>query len=173
MEVSSDLYDVHEANDPPSWEHHQPHCLEDVEKVERLQRKIKYYFMNPCEKFHARGRKPWKLILQIIKMAIITIQVHSNLTHDLKQLRSHFFYIVIYCPYKAGLFLLLQLVLFGLSNQMVVTFKEENLMTFKHLFLKNYADGGMDTYTVYRQADVYDHIEYIIQQVTKSYEKKL
>ena len=48
---------------------------------------------------------------------------------------------------------------------MVVTFKEENLMTFKHLFLKDYVDGGMDTYAVYRQEDVYDHIDYIIRQV--------
>lgn len=62
-----------------------------------------------------------------------------------------------------------QLVSFGLSNQMVVKFKEENLMTFKHLFLKDYVDGGMDTYAVYRQADVYDHIDYIIGQVTESY----
>lgn len=60
-----------------------------------------------------------------------------------------------------------QLVSFGLSNQMVVTFKEENLMTFKHLFLKDYVDGGMDTYAVYRQADVYDHIDYIMGQVTE------
>ena len=60
-----------------------------------------------------------------------------------------------------------QLVSFGLSNQMVVTFKEENLMTFKHLFLKDYVDGGMDTYAVYRQADVYGHIDYIIRQVTE------
>lgn len=51
---------------------------------------------------------------------------------------------------------------------MVVTFKEENVMTFKHLFLKDYVDGGMDTYAVYRQADVYDHIDYIIGQVTGS-----
>lgn len=42
-------------------------------------------------------------------------------------------------------------------------------MTFKHLFLKDYVDGGMDTYAVYRQADVYDHIDYIIGQVTESY----
>lgn len=49
---------------------------------------------------------------------------------------------------------------------MVVTFKEENLMTFKHLFLKNYVDGVRDTYAVYRQDDVYDHIDYIIEQVT-------
>lgn len=50
---------------------------------------------------------------------------------------------------------------------MVVTFKEENLMAFKHLFLKDYADGGMDSYAVYRQVDVYDHIDYIIKQVIK------
>lgn len=50
---------------------------------------------------------------------------------------------------------------------MVVTFKEENLMAFKHLFLKGYVDGGMDTYAVYRQADVYDHIDYIIREVTE------
>lgn len=40
-------------------------------------------------------------------------------------------------------------------------------MTFKHLFLKDYADGDMDMYAVYRQADVYDHIDYIIEQVTE------
>ncbi|XP_006804056.1 mucolipin-3 isoform X1 [Neolamprologus brichardi] len=130
MEESDDLYDVRETNDPSSWEDQHPQCLQDGAKVQRLRRKIKYYFMNPCEKYHARGRKPWKLILQIIKIAIITIQ----------------------------------LVLFGLSNQMVVTFKDENLMTFKHLFLKDYVDGGIAPYALYRQADVYDHIEYVIQQ---------
>ena len=49
---------------------------------------------------------------------------------------------------------------------MVVTFKEENLMTFKHLFLKGYVDGGMAAYALYRQDDVYDHIDYVLQQVT-------
>lgn len=49
---------------------------------------------------------------------------------------------------------------------MVVKFKEENLMTFKHLFLKDYVDGEMETYALYRQSDVYDHVYYIIKQVT-------
>ncbi|XP_078114596.1 mucolipin-3 isoform X1 [Sander vitreus] len=129
MEESSDLYIVYETNGPAPWADHQHQCLEDLDNVECLRRKIKYYFMNPCEKYHARGRKPWKLVVQIIKIVIITIQLVS----------------------------------FGLSNQMVVTFKEENLMTFKHLFLKDFV-GGMDTYAVYRQADVYDHINYIIEQ---------
>lgn len=56
---------------------------------------------------------------------------------------------------------------FGLSNQMVVKFKEENLMTFKHLFLKDYVDGEMSRYAVYRQDDLYDHVHYIIEQVTE------
>lgn len=50
---------------------------------------------------------------------------------------------------------------------MVVTFKEENLLTFKHLFLKNYADGDAESYAVYRQADVYDYISYAINQVNE------
>ncbi|KAF7662164.1 hypothetical protein LDENG_00244870 [Lucifuga dentata] len=129
MEESSDFYSVHETNGSPPWEDHHQQCLEE-KHVENLRRKIKYYFMNPCEKYHARGRKPWKLILQIVKIAIITGQLVS----------------------------------FGLSNQMVVTFKEENLMTFKHLFLKDYVDGSMNTYALYRQADVYDHIDYVIEQ---------
>lgn len=58
-----------------------------------------------------------------------------------------------------------QLVLFGLSNQMVVTFKEENTVSFKHLFLKDYSDGADDTLAVYTQSDVYDHIYYAVEQV--------
>ena len=54
---------------------------------------------------------------------------------------------------------------FGLSNQMVVTFKEENLMAFKHLFLKDYVDQRGVTYALYHQAEVYDHIYYVVNQV--------
>ncbi|KAM6921961.1 mucolipin-3 [Xenentodon cancila] len=125
-----DFVDRYDTTHVSSCGDRQAHHPDDAEEVECLRRKIKFYFMNPCEKFHARGRKPWKLMLQIVKIAIITVQ----------------------------------LVTFGLSNQMVVTFKEENLMTFKHLFLKDYADGGTNNYAVYRQADVYDHIEYIVTQ---------
>ncbi|XP_061438670.1 mucolipin-1 isoform X4 [Rhineura floridana] len=57
-----------------------------------------------------------------------------------------------------------QLILFGLSNQMVVTFKEENTITFKHLFLKDYVDGSENTHAVYTQADVYDHMFYAVDK---------
>ncbi|KAL2086036.1 hypothetical protein ACEWY4_017095 [Coilia grayii] len=86
--------------------------------------------MSPCDKFHAKGRKPFKLGLQLLKIIIVTVQ----------------------------------LVLFGLSNQMVVTFKEENTASFKHLFLKGYTDSSSDPLSVYTQNDVYDRIFYAIQQ---------
>ncbi|MBZ3891692.1 Mucolipin-2 [Sciurus carolinensis] len=97
---------------------------------DQMRRKLKFFFMNPCEKFWARGRKPWKLVIQILKIAMVTIQ----------------------------------LVLFGLSNQMVVTFKEENTIAFKHLFLKGYMDRMDDTYAVYTQSDVYDQIIFAMNQ---------
>lgn len=105
-------------------------ALEDQSDEDHFRRKLKFFFMNPCEKFRARGRKPWKLALQILKIAMVTIQ----------------------------------LVLFGLSNQMVVIFKEENTLAFKHLFLKGYVDKMDDTYAVYTQADVYDHMSFAIEQ---------
>ncbi|XP_059588460.1 mucolipin-1 isoform X2 [Alligator mississippiensis] len=57
-----------------------------------------------------------------------------------------------------------RLILFGLSNQMVVTFKEENTMAFKHLFLKDYVDGVEDTYAVYTQQDLYEHMFYAVEK---------
>ena len=43
---------------------------------EELRRKMKYFFMSPCDKYHAKGRKPYKLLLQILKIVIVTVQVH-------------------------------------------------------------------------------------------------
>ncbi|XP_076849705.1 mucolipin-3 isoform X2 [Brachyhypopomus gauderio] len=102
----------------------------EQQQVEAFRRRLKYFFMNPCEKYRARGRKPWKLMLQIIKIAVITAQLVS----------------------------------FGLSNQMVVTFREENLMAFKHLFLKDYVNHGPSSYAVYTQTEVYTHLSYIVKQ---------
>lgn len=42
---------------------------------DQMRRKLKFFFMNPCEKFWARGRKPWKLSIQILKIVMVTIQV--------------------------------------------------------------------------------------------------
>ncbi|KAJ8404209.1 hypothetical protein AAFF_G00339820 [Aldrovandia affinis] len=100
------------------------------EEEEELRRKLKYFFMSPCDKFHAKGRKPFKLGLQLLKIIIVTVQ----------------------------------LVLFGLSNQMVVTFNEENTASFKNIFLKDYHEGSDDPLAVYTQSDVYSHIRHAIEQ---------
>lgn len=47
-----------------------------------------------------------------------------------------------------------------------MTFKEENTMTFKHLFLKDYDESSDDSFAVYTQNDVYEHIFYSIEQVS-------
>ncbi|XP_063740085.1 mucolipin-1-like isoform X2 [Eleginops maclovinus] len=106
------------------------HWVNADQEEEAIRRKLKYFFMSPCDKYHAKGRKPYKLILQLLKIIIVTAQ----------------------------------LVLFGLSNQVVVTFKEENTMTFKHLFLKDYDESSDDSYAVYKQIDVYDQIFYTVKQ---------
>uniref|UniRef100_A0A8C8VF18 Mucolipin 2 n=1 Tax=Pelusios castaneus TaxID=367368 RepID=A0A8C8VF18_9SAUR len=97
-----------------------------------LKEDLKFYFMNPCEKYEARRQIPWKLGLQILKIVMVTTQ----------------------------------LILFGLSNQLVVSFKEENTVAFKHLFLKGYSGVDEDDYScsAYTQQDVYDGILFAINQ---------
>ncbi|KAI4798252.1 hypothetical protein KUCAC02_022177, partial [Chaenocephalus aceratus] len=85
---------------------------------------------SPCDKYHAKGRKPFKLGLQLLKIIIVTVQ----------------------------------LVLFGLSNQMVVTFKEENTAAFKHLFLQGFQDGAAQS--VHTQKELYSRIHYAVQQIS-------
>ncbi|XP_043861074.1 mucolipin-2 [Dromiciops gliroides] len=99
---------------------------------ECLKEDLKFYFMNPCEKYRARRQIPWKLGLQILKIVMVTTQ----------------------------------LVLFGLNNQLVVSFKEDNTVAFKHLFLKGYSGIDEDDYScsVYTQEDVYESIFFVINQ---------
>lgn len=58
-----------------------------------------------------------------------------------------------------------QLVSFGLSNEMMVTFKDDNLVSFRHLFLKGYKDHRQGSYALYTKSAVYDHIYFIIHKV--------
>ncbi|NXU58537.1 MCLN1 protein, partial [Turnix velox] len=45
-----------------------------------------------------------------------------------------------------------------------VTFKEENTIAFKHLFLKDYVDGTDDSYAVYTQRGLYDRVFYAVEK---------
>jgi hypothetical protein len=42
---------------------------------DRLRRELKFYFMSPINKWRAKGRLPWKLGLQIIKIVFVTTQL--------------------------------------------------------------------------------------------------
>lgn len=48
---------------------------EDQEFAVELRRELKFYFMNPIEKFQARGRKPYKFGVQLFKILVVTIQL--------------------------------------------------------------------------------------------------
>lgn len=45
------------------------------DQVDQLRRRIKFFFMDPCSKFKARRHIPWKLMLQVLKIIIITVQL--------------------------------------------------------------------------------------------------
>ncbi|KAG5276234.1 hypothetical protein AALO_G00129550 [Alosa alosa] len=78
-------------------------------------------------------------------------------------------------PWKLGVQILkiimitTQLVLFGLNNQLVVSYKEENLKAFKSLFLKGYSGTDEDDYcvSVYSQESVYDSLFYTMDQFAR------
>ena len=42
---------------------------------DRMRRKLKFFFMNPWQKWKAKKKFPFKMILQIIKVVLVTIQV--------------------------------------------------------------------------------------------------
>ncbi|XP_057697712.1 mucolipin-2 isoform X2 [Corythoichthys intestinalis] len=78
-------------------------------------------------------------------------------------------------PWKLGVQILkivmitTQLVLFGLNNQLVVSYKEENAMALKNLFLKDYSGVDEDDYSVavYSQQGVYDSLFYVLDQYSQ------
>lgn len=78
-------------------------------------------------------------------------------------------------PWKLGVQILkivmitTQLILFGLNNQLVVAYKEENMMALKNLFLKDYSGVDEDDYSVavYTQHDVYDSLFYVLDQYSQ------
>lgn len=42
---------------------------------EVMRKRLKSHFMTPYQKYKHRGRKPWKLLLQLLKLLMVTVQV--------------------------------------------------------------------------------------------------
>ncbi|RMB89311.1 hypothetical protein DUI87_34292 [Hirundo rustica rustica] len=55
-----------------------PEEEEEEEEEEDLRRRLKYFFMSPCDKYQACGRRPVKLVLQLAKIVLVTVQKHFN-----------------------------------------------------------------------------------------------
>lgn len=42
---------------------------------EKMRRKLRFFFMNPIEKWQAKRRLPYKFVVQVIKIILVTVQV--------------------------------------------------------------------------------------------------
>ncbi|XP_034482467.1 mucolipin-3-like [Drosophila innubila] len=67
---------------------------------ERMRRKLQFFFMNPIEKWQARRKFPYKFVVQIVKIILVTMQLclfahsrynHINYTWDNRIAFSHLF----------------------------------------------------------------------------------
>ncbi|XP_005177219.3 mucolipin-3 [Musca domestica] len=80
-------------------------CIEGVSPMaiyneERMRRKLQFFFMNPIEKWQARRKFPYKFVVQIVKIILVTMQLclfahsrynHINYTWDNRIAFSHLF----------------------------------------------------------------------------------
>ena len=53
--------------------------IQETDNEEQIRSKLQWFFKNPYEKYKDRGRKPWKFMLQIGKIILVTIQVFVNI----------------------------------------------------------------------------------------------
>lgn len=75
-------------------------CLDNSSYEQKLKRKLRFHFMNPVEKWQAKQRFPYKFLVQVIKIVLVTSQlclfahkryVHVNYVWDNKVSFSHLF----------------------------------------------------------------------------------
>ncbi|XP_065162085.1 mucolipin-3-like [Atheta coriaria] len=81
---------------------HQRNCKHQAAFLseERMRRKLQFFFMNPIEKWQAKRRFPYKFVVQVIKIILVTMQLclfaysrynHVNYTWDNRITFSHLF----------------------------------------------------------------------------------
>ncbi|XP_045495400.1 mucolipin-3-like [Colias croceus] len=67
---------------------------------EKMRRKLQFFFMNPIEKWRAKRKFPYKFVVQVIKIVLVTLQLclfahnrynHVNYTWDNRITFSHLF----------------------------------------------------------------------------------
>ncbi|XP_034235952.1 mucolipin-3-like isoform X2 [Thrips palmi] len=70
------------------------------QEVDRMKRRLRFFFMNPIEKWQAKNRFPYKFLLQLVKIFLVTAQLcifahsrykHVNYAWDNRVTFSHLF----------------------------------------------------------------------------------
>lgn len=78
----------------------QPNLIGLNQMEEKMRRKLQFFFMNPIEKWRAKRRFPFKFVVQVIKIILVTFQLclfahnrynHVNYTWDNRISFSHLF----------------------------------------------------------------------------------
>ena len=73
-------YDSPGSSDPtePTLSRYNLLTEEEQFRVHRIRAQLKFFFMNPLEKWKVKRFPPIKLIIQILKIIIATVQVNSK-----------------------------------------------------------------------------------------------
>nr|XP_027195210.1 mucolipin-3-like [Dermatophagoides pteronyssinus] len=103
----------------------------------RLRRRLRYHFMSPIDKWKIKGRFPWKLLLQIIKIILVTTQVilFGNNTDSIRMA----------------------------DNSMLMTLHDLFLLHWDSSLDHQTIPPNIGPYAVYTKDDVYRHIDYAIK----------
>ncbi|XP_063827995.1 mucolipin-3-like [Ostrinia nubilalis] len=86
--------------DPQGFSSSQSAAYTLHEMEEKMRRKLQFFFMNPIEKWRAKRKFPYKFVVQVIKIVLVTFQLclfahnrynHVNYTWDNRISFSHLF----------------------------------------------------------------------------------
>lgn len=102
QQSTSSSVPVHEQNDLSSTTTSSMPHISPMSSLneDRMRRKLQFFFMNPIEKWQAKRKFPYKFVIQLIKIVIVTIQLclfahsrynHINYTWDNRVAFSHLF----------------------------------------------------------------------------------
>ncbi|XP_061180891.1 mucolipin-3-like [Saccostrea echinata] len=114
---------------------------------DRLRRKLKFHFMGPHEKFKAKRKCPWKLVLQIFKVFLVTAQL-------------------IMFGYERALFV----EYVELNN---IAMKHMYLLKWDPSFETMPYPPATGKYAIYKANDLIDHINFAMKQFNRTEELTL
>lgn len=126
---------------------------------------LRFFFQNPIQKWNARHRFPYKFLLQIIKIILVTAQVKIKKQTSTSSPFSKF-YIVCFIIFS-------QLCIFAESRYNHMNYALNNKVTFSHLFV-NIWDSGREVLNyppvsgplaVYQKTDFYESVNFAINRV--------